>query len=173
MRLAGMQPPEAAGLRSLELSAVGYAAADVLDYLTQGRAHGDLNEAGVLYVAAERKDLGALGALGAHGGEALRAVQDYLRDICEGLDVVFGSGLSEKTLLRRERRSRTGLAAVALYGGHERGLLAADECACTESYVEVKIEAAVEYVFAEQPELAGGVNGYLKSLDRWGYSART
>ena len=158
----------AAGLRSLELSAVGYAAADVLDYLAQGRAHGYLNEAGVLYVAAERKDLGALGALGAHGGEALCAVQDYLRDICEGLDVVFGSGLSEKTLLRRERRSRTGLAAVALYGGHECGLLAADECACTESYVEVKIEAAVEYVFAEQPELAGGVNGYLKSLDRYG-----
>ena len=156
-----------AGLSRLELSAVGDAAADVLDNFAQGRAHGDLNEAGVLDVAAECKDLGALGALSAHGGEALRAVQDYLRDVCKCLNVVLGSGLSEKTLFRRERRSRTGLAAVALDGGHERGLLAADECACTESYMKVEVEAAVEDVLAEQSELTRFVYCYLKSLDRY------
>ena len=75
---------------------------------------GDLNEAGVLDVAAECKDLGALGALGAHGGEALRAVQDYLRDVCKCFDVVLGSGLSEKTLYGRERRTASGFASVAL-----------------------------------------------------------
>ena len=49
-----------AGLSSLELLAVRHAAADILDDLSEGGAHRDLNKAGVDYLAAEREDLGAL-----------------------------------------------------------------------------------------------------------------
>ena len=52
----------AAGLHGLELLAAGDAAADVVDDLAQRGAHGNLDQTGVVDLAAESEDLGALGA---------------------------------------------------------------------------------------------------------------
>ena len=58
----------AARLGRLELLSVGYAAADLLNDLAQGGAHGDLDQAGVIDLAAEGERPGALGFLGADRG---------------------------------------------------------------------------------------------------------
>ena len=67
-----------AGLGSLEGLAVGDAAADLIDDVPERGAHGDLDQTGVVDLAAQCEDLGALGALGAHGGEPLGALEDDL-----------------------------------------------------------------------------------------------
>ena len=59
----------AAGLHRLEGPAVEDAAADVEDDLAEGRAHGDLDQAGVDDLAGQREDLRALAGLRADGGE--------------------------------------------------------------------------------------------------------
>ena len=68
-----------------------------------------------------------LDLLGAHGGEPVRALQDDLRHVGIGLHVVQDGGLAEQALDGRERRTGTRLAALALDGGHQSGLLAADK----------------------------------------------
>ena len=55
------------------------------------------------------------------------AVEDDLRDVREGLDVVEDCRLLPQPLMRRERRARPRHAALALDRGHQRRLLAADE----------------------------------------------
>ena len=77
-----------AGLGSLKLLSVRNAAADLLDYLAQRGAHGDLHQTGVPDLAAQGEYLGALGLLGTHRGEPLGAVQDDLWDVGVGLNVV-------------------------------------------------------------------------------------
>ena len=57
----------------------------------------------------------------------VRALQDDLRNVGIGLHVVQHGGLAEQALDRRERRTGTRLAALALDGGHQSGFLAADE----------------------------------------------
>ncbi len=77
-----------AGLGCLELLAVWDAAADLLDDVPQGGAHGDLHQTGVVDLAAQGEHLGALGLLRTHGGEPLRTVQDDLGNVGVGLYVV-------------------------------------------------------------------------------------
>ncbi len=62
------------------LLAVLRAAADVEDDLPQGRTHLDLDESGVLDVAGQGKDLGALALAGALSGEPGRTVRDDPRE---------------------------------------------------------------------------------------------
>ena len=117
----------------------------------------------MLDLAAESKDLGALGFLRAHGCKPLSAAQNDLRHVGKGLHVVFdGRGLIQ-TLDCRIRRTRTRLAAVALDRGHERGLLAAHERACAQADVQIEVEAGVEDVFTEQPVFARLLNGNLQT----------
>ena len=54
-------------------------------------------------------------------------------DVRVGLDVVDDGRLAEQTLDRRERRTGSRLTAVALDGGQQSGLLAADERARAET----------------------------------------
>ena len=96
------------------------------------------------------------------------AFQDDLTDIGIGLDIVEDGGLAEQTLDRREGRTGTGLAAVALYGSHERGLLAAHERARAQPDVEIEIKAGAEDVLAEQSVLLRLREGYLQPLHRDG-----
>ena len=53
----------AAGLHGLELLAVGDAAADIVNDVAEGGAHGDFHQTGVVDLAAQGEDLGAGGAL--------------------------------------------------------------------------------------------------------------
>ena len=49
-----------AQLYRLEFFLFGYAAADIVDNLSQGRSHGHFNQSDVVHVAREGEDLGAL-----------------------------------------------------------------------------------------------------------------
>ena len=76
------------------------AAADVEDDLAERRAHLHLDQAGVLDMAGEGEDLGALALVGALGGEPVRArcrmMPGHVRP---GLDVVEGGRLVEVAAL--------------------------------------------------------------------------
>ena len=58
-----------------------------------------------------------------------------------------------------------GLAPVALDGGHEGGLLAADKGAGAQADVDIKVEAGAQDVFAQQAHLPGLADGHLEPLD--------
>ena len=82
----------AAGLDSLELLALGGTAADVVDQLPEGGAHGDLHQTDVIDLAAQGKDLGALALLGAAGGELRSALAQDVGNTGQSLDVVDDGG---------------------------------------------------------------------------------
>ena len=67
-----------------------------------------------------------------------------------------------------EGRTGTGLAAVALDGGHERGLLAAHERARAETDLEVEVKARVQDVLAEQAVVLRLLQRYAQALHRDG-----
>ena len=58
-----------------------------------------------------------------------------------------------------------GLAPLALDGGHEGGLLAADEGAGAQADVDVEVEAGLKDVLAQQAVLPGLVDGHLEAVD--------
>ena len=58
-----------------------------------------------------------------------------------------------------------GLAPVALDGGHEGGLLAADEGAGPQPQLQVEVEAALKDVLAQKPVLPGLSDGHLQPVD--------
>ena len=90
-------------------------------------------------------------------------------DVGVGLDVVEHGGLAEQALYRRERRTGTGLAALAFDGGHQRGFLAADEGAGAQTDVDIKVKAGVKDVLAQQAVFPGLLDGDLQALvPRWG-----
>ena len=155
----------AAELHGLELLAARDPAADLVDDLAQLHPDGHLHQAGVLDGAAQREDLGALALLGAGAGEPLRSPEDDGGDVGERLHVVEHAGLVPETLDRRERRPRTGLAALALDGAHEGGLLAADEGARAHADLEVELEVGAHDVLAQETVLAGLLDGILQTLD--------
>ena len=116
-------------------------------------------------VAAEREHFGALALFGTHGGEIFCAFTDDGRNVGEGFHVVFRGRFAEQTLDRRIRRTRSGLAAVAFDGGHQRGLFTADERACAEFDVQIEIKAAAEDVLAEQAHLFCLLDRDLQTFD--------
>ena len=148
-----------AGLRRFELLAVRDAAADVFDDLAQGRSHRDLHQTGVVDLAAEGEDLGALGFLGTHGSKPVGPVQNDLRNVCPGLDVVQDRRTLEQTGDSRERRTGTRLTALAFDGGHQGCFFAADKSAGAETQLDIEVESGVKDVVAEQTI-------FLRLLDR-------
>ena len=165
MLLGDAAAGRAAGLRGLELLAVGDAAADVEDDLAQGGAHGHFHQAGVVDLAGQGEHLGALALFRADGGEPVRAVQDDRRDAGQGLDVVDDGGLAEQALAGRKGRLGLGLAALALDRGHQGGFLAADESAGAHADLDVEVEAGPEDILAQQAVVLGLFDGHAQALD--------
>ena len=130
-----------AGLRSLELSAVRDAAADLFDDLAERGAHRDLHKTGVGDLAAEREDLRALRLFGTHGREPVGALQDDLRNVCISLNVVEDGRLAEQTLDSREWRSWSWFTSVAFNRCHKGCFLTTDESTCTKSQINIKIKS--------------------------------
>ena len=96
----------AAGLCSFELLAVRDAAADFFNNFTQGGTHRDLNKAGVVDLTAECEHLGALGSSRCPWRRNhSRSVEDDLRDVGIGLNVIQNGRLAEQALECRERRT--------------------------------------------------------------------
>ncbi len=131
-------------LSGLELLAVGYAAADLLNDLAESSTHRHFNQTGVVDLSAQSKYLCALGLFGTHCGEPFRAVKDYSRNVGVCLNIVENSGLAVQTFFRRERRTGSGLAAVALDRGHESRFLAANERARAETKLDIEIKVGTE-----------------------------
>ena len=155
-----------AALHGFEVSAARDAAADVIDDLAHRGTHVDFHEAVVDDLAGQREDLGAFALFGAHGGVPCAALADDDRDGGEGLDVVEDGGLFPEARERRERGTRTGLAALAFDGAHERGFFAADEGARAHHDFDVEVEAGIEDVLAEQTIFVGLVDRLAHALDR-------
>ena len=155
-----------AGLCRFEFFAVGNAAADLLNDLAEGCSHGNFHETDVCDLSAECKDLGALGSLGSDGGIPLGSSADDLCDVGVSLNVIEYSGFLEETFHCRERRSGTRLAALAFDGSHQRCLFAADERACAEADLYVKVEAGSEDIFSEQSVFSGLLDRDLQSFYR-------
>ena len=156
----------AAGLYGLEALAVRDAAADLEDDVAQHRPHRHLDDAGVDDVAREGEDLGALGFFGADGGVPVRALVDDRRDARERFDVVDDGRLFKEAGLEREGRLLPRLAAPALDGGEQRGLLAADERARANADLDVELKIRPEKRRAEQPRRARLFDGHAQTLDR-------
>jgi len=154
-----------AGLSCLELLAVGNAAADLINDGAQRSTHGNLDEAGVLDLAAQSEDLGALCALVAHSGKPCSTLEDDLGDVGIGLNVVQNSGLAEQTLDSGERRTGTGLTAVALDGGHQSGFLTAYESTCTKAQIHIEIKAGAENILAQQTILTSLLDSDLQTMN--------
>ena len=95
-------------------------------------------------------------------------VEDDLGDVGVGLHVVQDGGLAEQALHRREGRTGPGLAPLALDGGHQGGLLAADKGAGAQLELHVKVKAGAEDVLAQQAVLPGLLDGDLQPLHRDG-----
>ncbi len=83
-----------------------------------------------------------------------------------GLHVIQHGRLLEQALERREWRTRSRFAAVAFDGGHQRGFLAADECACAKTDINIKIKAGFENILAQQSVFSGLIDRDLQTLDR-------
>src|ERR1035437_6673189 len=109
---AGMQPP-----------AVDDAAADVVDDLAQGRAHRDLDEAGVDDPSGQGEDLGALALPDADVRVPLRTVAQDRWHVGVRLDVVDQRGAVPQARYRRVRRPGPRRAAAALDGCDQGGFL--------------------------------------------------
>ena len=156
----------AAGLRGLELAALRDAPANVEHDLPQRRTHGHLDEAGVVHLAGEREDLGAGALLGAEGPVMVGAVQDDVRNVGEGLDIVDVCGLAPQAGLRGERRTHARHAAPALDRCDEARLLAADERA--RAFLDLEMETVIRAhdVVAQQTRLFRVGHGLAQVLDR-------
>ena len=114
--------------------------------------------------AGQREHLGALALLRADGGEPLRAVAHDGRDIGEGLHVVDQRGTLPQPRFRREGRPRARRAALAFDAGDQRRLLAADEGARAQPYVDVETEARAADAVAQQAQALGLLDGRLEVL---------
>jgi len=131
-------------------------------------AHGHLDQAGVLHFADQGEDLGSLAPFGAEGGEPIGALEDDLRDIGPGFDVVQQRRFSVQPALDGVDVFRPRLAHAAFQRGHQGGRFSADEGPAAAVQADVEIEAAAEDVLAEESQFSGLADGKGQVLDRQG-----
>ena len=106
-------------------------------------------------------------------GPRLAALEQDVEHVDQGLDVVDHGRLAEEADLRRERRLRARLAALAFDRVEERRLLAADVGAGAAADLDVEAEARSGDVVAEQAGAARRVDRACASaLSASGYSPR-
>jgi len=155
----------AADLDRLELLVPDDAAADLVDDLPDGDAHGNFDKPGVLNFSREGEHLCALGFFGSHGGEAFRTLTHDSRHVRPGLHVVDVRGLAPEAFYGGEGRPGTGHSPLPLDGGHKGRFLAAHECA--RAFLDVKVETEVgsQNIVAQEAVFHGLFDGRLEPLD--------
>ena len=108
-------------------------------------------------LAGEGEDLGALAARRCRTQRyAVAPLAMIHGTLAQGLDVVDDGRLAPEAGHGRERRPEPRHAALALDGGDERRLLAADEGAGALLDPEPEVPAAAQRVVAQQAALLGG-----------------
>ncbi len=156
----------AAGHHRLQAPPVADAAAVVVDERAQGHRHRRLHHARLHHVARHRVEPGPALGLGAEPGEPLGAPVDDVGHRRDGLHVVHDGGLPEGALDRGERRLDLGPALLALEGGEQARLLAADVGARPAMDHDVEVEARALDVPAEQPRVVGFLHRAAEHLPR-------
>ena len=121
--------------------------------------------AGVVDLAAQCENLGTGGGGNTDGLKPVSALQDDLRDVAQGFNVVDVGGAFKQTLDRRERGLRPGFTTLAFDGGHQGSFLAAHESAGAQTDVDVKVEISAEDVVAQQAVFMGLLDGLLQALN--------
>lgn len=134
----------------------------LVNQLTQGNRHLLLDGDGVVDMARDTEELGALVSLTAKAGEPASSSAADGRGDGDSLDVGDGGGASEKTDGGGERGLETGLAGLALEGLDERGLLATDVGSGTSVDVNIEIVAGSAGVLANEAVGVGLVDGSLE-----------
>jgi hypothetical protein len=153
----------AAGDDSLEVvPAADDAAAVLVDELAEGDRHFFLDGAGVVDVARDGKELGALVALATKAGKPAAAAAEDGGGDGDGLDVGDGRRASEETDGSGERRLQAGLSGLAFERLDERRLLAADVGAHAAVDVDVKVVAGAAGVLADEAGLVRLLDGALE-----------
>jgi len=158
----------AAQLDGLEVRVAAYAPADLEDDRPQVRPHGHFHETHVFYGPREGKDLRARAILHADGPEPGAPVEEDLGDVGEGLHVVEARGPAPEARFGGTGRLDARHAALSLDGVHERRRLAADEGPRPGVDVDVEIESRAQDVAAQEPLLAGPVDGRPQHPQRQG-----
>ncbi len=92
----------------------GNAAADVINDLFQGNAHGHLDQPGAVYLAGQGEGLGALAFFGAIAGVPVSALLHNRRDIGPGLNVIDVGRFAPQAGLGGEGGAGTGHTSLAL-----------------------------------------------------------
>ena len=155
-----------AGLRRLEFLAIGDPSANLFYDLPKSCSHWNLYESCILNLAAQGKYFCSLGLLCSHGREPLRPIQDDLRNICQRLYVIQDRRLLEQSLKRREWRTRSWFSSVSFDRSHKRGLLAAYECACSKTDINIKIKSGFKNILSQQSILSGLTDRDLQTFHR-------
>ena len=154
-----------AGLHGFEFLAVLDAAADFVDDLAEGGAHGHFNQADVVDFAGKGEHFRALGLLRADGSEPIRPFDEDGRHVGKGLDVIDVGRFAQVAGLGREGGLGGRLAALPFHGVDEGGLLAADERSCPVADFNVEIEAGAQDVVSQQPVFFRLFDGNAETLD--------
>ncbi len=155
-----------AGYHGFQRSAVGDAAAHLVDHLLEVVAHGQLVDPGLGHIAAETEEAGAAVALGADLG-VLRSTD--AEDVGHGgqcFGIVNDGGAAIQAHDRGERRPDAGNAALAFKRFHQGRLFAHFVSAGAGMGDNVEIQVAAEDVLAQKALGIGVVDGFLHDLEQ-------
>ena len=155
----------ATGLDGLELASVLDAATNLVDNLTEGNTHGNLNKTDVVDLACQSEHFGSFGLLSSNAAEPCGTLGDDDGDVGEGLDVVDVGGLAHVAADGGERGFQGGLATLAFHGVDQSSLLAAYESAGAVAQLDVEVEAAAKDIVAKEAVFAGLFDGYFQTVD--------
>ena len=159
-----------AGLPAFEGETVAHATGVILEQLLGGNAEGQFPDAGVLHLAGEAHQLGAMVAAVRAGqrGVPLHAVADDGRYVAQGFDVVHAGRLAPHTHRSREGRFGPGVGPAAFQRVDQRGFFTADITPGTGVHEQLEIETRTENVLAQQAcrlgffhrllQVAGGID---------------
>src|SRR5437879_1923050 len=102
--------------------------------------------------------------LRAHTRVSGPTLADDFWNIDQRLHVIDDRGLAEEAGLGRKGRLVARFAAIALNGIKQCCLFATDVSAGTAPQIDIKAESRAQNILAQEPVLAGGLNGLRKPL---------
>ena len=139
-----------------------HTAAMLVDEFLERDRHGFFDDARVVHVARDGKDLGTSVVLAAKAREpCCTPAQDRWND-GNRLDIVHGRRAAIEARARRERRLHAGHALFALKAFQQRGFLAANVCAGAVVQVNVEIPPRAGSVLADETRVIAFVDRGLE-----------
>ena len=155
----------ATSLHSLELLTVLHATTDVVDNLTQGGTHGNLNQAHIINLTGQSEHLGTLALLGTDLSKPVSALGQDDGHVGESLDIVHVGGFHVITGLSGEGRLQGGLTTLTFHRVDQSGLLTADKCTGTVTDLDIEVKVSTENLLAEQTIFTSLLDGNLQAVN--------